>query len=201
MGGRLDSTNVVSPEISVITNIGMDHTQFLGSKLTEIATEKAGIIKAQTPVVIGLTQNEIKPIFIDRASQVSAPIYFTENEFKIELSDEALSEDNCLIYMITDTVRNKSILIKTPLTAIYQRSNIMTSLQAVKILKTKGFIITDEDICQGHLKIKKQTGLLGRWQELKKNPLTICDIGHNLDGISEVIKQITRRNSITCILL
>lgn len=164
LGGRLDSTNIITPLVSVITNIGKDHTQFLGETLELIAVEKAGIIKNSVPVVIGETQQETQQIFIDKAKQCNTKIYFAD-----KLIDSVPDSD---------------------LKGIYQEKNKKTVLVAIQQLIDCGFTISENNIKRGLLNVVKNTGLLGRWQILSESPLTICDTGHNESGIKEVLKQI-----------
>ncbi|WP_111306680.1 bifunctional folylpolyglutamate synthase/dihydrofolate synthase [Confluentibacter sediminis] len=164
LGGRLDSTNIITPEISVITNIGLDHTQFLGDTLREIAFEKGGIIKQNIPVVIGETQVETKSVFMDLASKNNAKITFADKE-------------------IID-------VFKSDLKGIYQEKNIKTVLQTIKELKKKGFEINQNHIEMGLLQVVKNTGLMGRWQVLQQNPKVICDTAHNKEGLRYVMKQL-----------
>ena len=163
LGGRLDSTNIITPEISVITNIGLDHTQFLGETLPEIAFEKAGIIKNKIPVVIGEEQKEVKNVFLAKAEAVKAPIYFA-------------SED----------VNN----YKTDLLGDYQKKNTKTAVVAIK--KLKGFQISEENIKNGLLNVVKNTNLKGRWQVLQENPKVICDTAHNKEGLAIVLNQLKK---------
>nr|WP_246516195.1 folylpolyglutamate synthase/dihydrofolate synthase family protein [Aequorivita echinoideorum] len=163
MGGRLDSTNIIIPEISVITNIGLDHTQFLGNSLAKIAVEKAGIIKRNVPVVIGETHPETKPIFVDISSEKKAPIFFAE-----EMDSPNYVSD---------------------LKGIYQEKNKKTVVAALKILQ-KNWNISEKNIADGMASVVKNTGLLGRWQILNENPKIICDTGHNKDGLKLVLKQL-----------
>lgn len=167
MGGRLDSTNIITPVVSVITNIGLDHTQFLGNTLEKIAIEKAGIIKPGIPVVIGETQNETKQVFIETAGEKKSPVFFADQ----------LIKDNPY---------------PTSLKGNYQRKNTKTVLQAISVLKNSGFEISEENIRNGFLNVIDNTGLMGRWQTLSHSPLTICDVGHNKDGIKEVVSQIMK---------
>ncbi len=166
LGGRLDSTNIITPEVSVITNIGLDHTQFLGNTLGEIAVEKAGIIKLNTPVVIGETQNETTNVFKSIAKNNNSQIVFADN--------------------------NISAIYQSDLIGSYQTKNIKTVLQTIKILQNKGFKITQKNIEKGLQRVIKNTGLLGRWQVLHKNPKVICDTGHNRDGLIYVMKQLSQ---------
>ncbi|TYB74386.1 bifunctional folylpolyglutamate synthase/dihydrofolate synthase [Bizionia saleffrena] len=164
LGGRLDSTNIISPELSVITNIGLDHTQFLGNSLHAIAKEKGGIIKQKTPVVIGETQDEIKAVFKAIAEEQQASITFADS-FK------------------TKTYRSD-------LTGSYQVKNIKTVLECVKQLQNKGFHISEGALNQGLLSVVKNTGLLGRWQILQLQPKVICDTAHNTAGLTYTITQL-----------
>lgn len=168
MGGRLDSTNVIIPEVSVITNIGLDHTQFLGNTLEAIAFEKGGIIKPNVPVVIGETQSETKPVFETLARKSNADITFADKEI-----NEVYESD-----LIGD----------------YQIKNIKTVIQTVKELQNKKYIITQKHIEDGLLNVKKNTGLLGRWQILNENPKVICDTGHNREGLNYVMLQLLNEN-------
>ncbi|MCT8338760.1 bifunctional folylpolyglutamate synthase/dihydrofolate synthase [Flavobacteriaceae bacterium TK19130] len=164
MGGRLDSTNVIIPEVSVITNIGFDHTAFLGNTLAEIAGEKGGIIKKKVPVVIGETVSETKQVFQKIASKRSAPIIFAETE--------EIPEYDC------------------DLVGIYQRKNKRTARVALGIFQQNDWTISEEHIVEGFKKVVPNTGLLGRWQVLHQNPTVICDTAHNKEGLAYVIKQL-----------
>ncbi|MGC6429492.1 MAG: bifunctional folylpolyglutamate synthase/dihydrofolate synthase [Jejuia sp.] len=164
MGGRLDSTNIITPEVSVITNIGLDHTQFLGDTLELIAGEKAGIIKKNVPVVIGETQKETKPVFDKKAK---------ENSCEIVYADKMVGA----IY--------ESDMIGT-----YQSKNIKTAVQTIKELKYKGYMISEAQIKKGFLNVVKNTGLLGRWQILNNQPKVVCDTGHNREGLTYVMQQL-----------
>ena len=164
MGGRLDSTNIVTPEVSVITNIGYDHTQFLGETLPEIAFEKAGIIKKNVPVVIGEYQEEIFSVFEKIAKEKSAPLFLASKK--------------------VDTI------YASDLKGAYQVHNIKTVLQTIEVLKTKGFVISEENKQNGLQKVVANTGLLGRWQVLNEQPKVICDTAHNAEGLAYVLKQL-----------
>ncbi len=168
LGGRLDSTNIITPEVSVITNIGLDHTQFLGDTLEKIALEKAGIIKPKVPVVIGETQTETKTIFKDVAQK---------NASKITFADQEVSK-----------------VFKSDLKGSYQSKNIITVLQTIKQLQQKGYIISKKQIQEGLLHVVKNTGLMGRWQQIHSNPKVICDTAHNKDGLAYVMKQVSEED-------
>ena len=164
LGGRLDSTNIITPEISIITNIGFDHIQFLGETLPEIAFEKAGIIKQHIPVVIGEYQKEIFQVFEEIAAKKEAPLFLV--------------------------AKNISNNYKTDLKGSYQINNVKTAVQAVNVLIDKGYNISEENIKEGLLNVVKNTGLLGRWQLLNEKPKAICDTGHNKEGLQYIIKQL-----------
>ncbi|MFP9100704.1 bifunctional folylpolyglutamate synthase/dihydrofolate synthase [Flavobacterium sp. RHBU_24] len=163
MGGRLDSTNIIRPLLSVITNIGMDHTQFLGNTITKIAGEKAGIIKRDVPAVIGEYTNETRLVFEAKAVEMDAPLFFTADK-TVNIYESALKGN-------------------------YQQNNIKTVLQSVEILK-QHFSISEENIKSGLLNVIKNTGLRGRWEQIHTNPTAIADTAHNSHGLKPVIEQV-----------
>jgi len=191
MGGRLDSTNVISPLVSVITNIGLDHTQFLGNTLKEIAGEKAGIIKPQTPIVIGQTNSETIPVFRAKAAEMISPIYFADEEFEVRNAKYAVTDRPKLSFDVFYKGKLYLENIESPLAGSYQPHNILTVIQTAQILKALGWETGFENIRTGIENVILNTGFAGRWQMLQRSPLTICDIGHNVDGIKEVIKQLS----------
>ncbi len=164
LGGRLDSTNIIIPEVSVITNIGLDHIQFLGNTLEKIAFEKGGIIKRNIPVVVGETQNETTAVFENLAH---------ENNSKIVFADQEIIEG-----------------YKTDLLGSYQIKNVKTVVQAVKELQLKGFNVSEKQLKKGLLNTVKNTGLLGRWQIIREVPKVVCDTGHNREGLTHVMEQV-----------
>lgn len=187
LGGRLDSTNVIMPELSVITNISLDHVNMLGNTLEEIAGEKAGIIKPNTPVVIGETQSETKDVFIKKAQECNAPIYFAD---QIVDCDKVHVES--LDYQKFDIWKNNELYIEAvefPLLGYYQKKNLATVICAVEILKEK-FNIDKKDIINGLEFVVKNTNLMGRWQVLSRQPLVIADTGHNVGGVKEITMQL-----------
>jgi len=188
MGGRLDSTNICNPVIIAITNIGFDHTQFLGDTLEKIAIEKAGIFKQEIPIVIGKKQSEIKDIFLARANLLKAPITFVEDN--VELKFLETTDRNNRYFDIW--FENEMLVEKatSPLLANYQEENIATSIQIIMDLMLEGVHVSKEEIKDGLANIIKNTSLKGRWQIIDKNPLTICDTGHNTEGIKAVMQQI-----------
>lgn len=165
MGGRLDSTNIITPEASVITNIGLDHTQFLGDTLEKVATEKAGIIKTGIPVIIGETLPETKPLFEKIASERNAEIIFAE----------------------TVTVNGYISDLK----GNYQQKNMKTVLASLRVLQKRGWTISGENIQNGLKNTVKNTGLMGRWQVLRQGPKIICDTAHNREGLQMVVNQLS----------
>ncbi|MBB2150934.1 bifunctional folylpolyglutamate synthase/dihydrofolate synthase [Pedobacter gandavensis] len=187
LGGRIDSTNIINPELSVITNISLDHTNILGTTLPEIATEKAGIIKKNVPIVIGETQPETKDIFIKKATETNSPIYFADQELQLQLLQNTGKHLNVAISNGTTTLYPH---LELDLNGSYQRKNILTVVEAIQILKQLGFQIDNEAVYTALKNVKGITGLQGRWQMLSENPLVICDTGHNIAGITEVMKNI-----------
>lgn len=191
MGGRLDSTNIINPELSIITNISMDHVKFLGDSLEKIAGEKAGIIKPKIPVVIGESQSETNDVFLKKAKECNSPIYFADQIFKCK----KIHIDS-FDYQIFDIWKNNTLYfkdVKYPLLGYYQKKNLTTIICAIELLK-KSFKLDADHIYNGLKYVVKNTNLMGRWQILGKNPLIIADIGHNVGGIKETMIQL---NSIT----
>ncbi len=185
LGGRLDATNILSPILSIITNISLDHTQFLGTSLSEIAYEKAGIIKEGTPVVIGAIHPETKPVFEQQAGEKSAPLYFAEEmELVQSIKDKADGLE----------VESKDFgSLSFPLAGLAQHSNVATILSSVKILKdVLGWELEKEAVQKGFERLIEQTKLLGRWQQLATKPKTFCDTGHNESGIQLVVEHMQR---------
>lgn len=190
LGGRLDSTNIIHPILSVITNIGFDHMNLLGNTLEKIATEKAGIIKTKAPVVIGETQKSIKHIFIDKAKQLNSNIYFADENYSVK---KTINSNSNLSDKLFDVYLNKKLIFKKtklPLLGYYQKKNLVTVLNSIDVLNTIGVKINEKNVRKGLTNTIKNTGLMGRWQILQKQPLVICDVGHNKDGIGEITKQL-----------
>lgn len=183
MGGRLDCTNIITPRLSVITNISLDHTQFLGCTISQIACEKAGIIKSDIPVVIGEYCDESKDIFEKKAKEVSAPIIFAEDHpcFKEYRFDDC----GGIEYKTFDFG-----CINAELEGIYQIKNTNTILTAIKVLIKLGYKISNDDVRLGFCKVCKNTGLMGRWQILNRKPFVVCDAGHNIGGIKYIVEQL-----------
>lgn len=188
LGGRLDSTNVIQPLCSVITNISFDHAALLGNTLEKIATEKAGIIKANTPVIIGETQEEIQKVFFQKAEQNKAPIVFADKIWNVQNPRFAQKQK---LFLAMDAISsNQSLILESELLGLYQQKNIPPVLCAVESLTQQGFFIDDNHIKEGIKNVVSKTGLLGRWQILSNKPLVIADTGHNEAGVKQVLEQI-----------
>lgn len=184
LGGRLDCTNIIQPDLCVITNISFDHTQFLGNTLAKIAGEKAGIIKPHTPVVIGETTPETKPVFKAKAEQEEAPIVFAEEEHL--LLDSRHDESGQYVYQTADYAD-----LKGELGGLCQEKNTNTLLSAIRQLKQAGYRFGEADVRNGFARVCELTGLQGRWQRLANRPAVVCDTGHNVGGIQYIVKQLS----------
>ncbi len=167
LGGRLDCTNIIRPDLCVITNISFDHVQFLGNTLEKIAREKAGIIKRGVPVVIGETTPETRPVFEAKAKETDAPIYFAEDCDREDYPD-----------------------IEFELKGLYQKKNKQTLLTALPLLKEAGYHIDEQAVRSGFAHVTSLTGLMGRWQKLQNSPTLVCDTGHNVGGIRYIVEQL-----------
>ena len=185
LGGRLDSTNIIHPEVSLITNIGMDHMNILGNTLEEIALEKAGVIKDNTPVVISETNWVTAPVFCAKAAECHAPIVFADQRYEVK----AISRKPAIQDVAVEREKETSTYT-LDLTGTYQTKNILGVLATVEILRAKGYAIAEEALCHGLANVQRLTGFQGRWQTLSTDPWIICDTGHNEDGIKEVAKNL-----------
>lgn len=186
LGGRLDSTNIISPVLSVITNISLDHMQFLGDTPEKIAFEKAGIIKPNTPVVIGEAEGGVKNVFLEKAKKENAPIFFAD---QISPIDSFEKSDGKYIFQ-TDTYPD----LVGELGGDAQLKNANTVLTAVQKLQEMGVFIDARSVYAGFAAVTKLTGLMGRWQVLGQNPTVVCDTGHNVGGIRYVVEQLQHEN-------
>lgn len=184
MGGRLDSTNIITPLLSVITNIGMDHMKFLGDTEEKIAWEKAGIIKPGIPVLIGESNAQTRPVFEQKAAENQAPIYWAEEAAHCEKA-----EDDCFNLK---TGTGQWMHLYTPLTGEYQTKNIQCVFAAYELLQTQIPGLTEAHFRLGLTNVLTNTGLRGRWEKLQSKPDLICDIGHNAHGFKEILKSIER---------
>ena len=170
LGGRLDCTNIIRPDLCIITNISFDHTQYLGNTLAKIAGEKAGIIKSGIPVVIGETTPETKPVFLNKAREVNAPIFLAEENDREDYPG-----------------------VESELKGLYQKKNTRTLLTALPLLKEAGYRIDEQIVRNGFARVCELTGLMGRWQKLQEFPTLICDTGHNVGGITYIVEELKQQ--------
>ena len=189
LGGRLDSTNVINPILSIITNIGFDHTNLLGNTLEQISFEKAGIIKENTPVIIGESLPQTKNVFDFKASEMNVRPIYAEALYQVDKID---SNENTATYNVTDKSNLHSEVFELDLMGAYQMKNLKTVLAAEKMLHHLGFNISNENEKYALANVKKLTGMCGRWDVLSQSPTVIHDVGHNKDGITEIINQLKR---------
>ncbi|MFY7965426.1 MAG: bifunctional folylpolyglutamate synthase/dihydrofolate synthase [Chitinophagaceae bacterium] len=187
LGGRLDSTNIISPELSIITNIGLDHTNLLGDTLEKIAYEKAGIIKQNTPVVIGEYLSQTKNVFINKANAAKASIFFSQDNYSIKSYSNNINNLNVVISRKDD---GHEEIYSLDLTGLYQTKNLITVLESCHQLRKLGWKIDDDSIKKAVSETKKITGLMGRWQCVNEKPTVILDVGHNVDGIKQIVHQL-----------
>lgn len=191
LGGRLDSTNIITPLLSLITNISFDHTDILGDTLPKIAFEKAGIIKKNIPVVISERNHETENVFMEKAKIENAEIFFAEDDYKV-LDTE---EENLFLKMkILELSNNQIFEIESQLVGAYQTKNILGVLKSVEVLNRKNFNLSSSAIFEGIKNVITQTGLQGRWQVLSTKPLMICDTAHNVAGFSQVVESLQKIN-------
>ena len=189
LGGRLDSTNVVLPEVSVITNISYDHMNLLGNTLEKIAKEKAGIIKRDVPVIIGESQPEISHVFVQKASSQRAPIMFADKVFSVRKWDVS---DVPSPHVVADLGGRAGyrVTVRSSLIGDYQKKNFVTVIAVLEELRRLGWNVDELAMRKGFRDVAETTGLLGRWQTIGKNPPVIADTGHNEGGIREIISQL-----------
>jgi dihydrofolate synthase/folylpolyglutamate synthase len=187
LGGRLDSTNIIHPEISLITNISFDHVSLLGDTLDKIAFEKAGIIKSNVPAIIGSYTAETKPVFLSKAAEVGTTLQFASDQYQVE---NLHTSDDELVFSVLEQGKLCYKDLKLDLSGSYQQYNVPGVIAAVEQLKARGFKIEQAHVYNALRQVKKLTGLQGRWQTLSLQPRVICDTGHNLAGITEVLKNI-----------
>jgi dihydrofolate synthase/folylpolyglutamate synthase len=187
LGGRLDSTNIIMPELSIITNIGWDHMNILGNSLEEIATEKAGIIKEKVPVVIGETVPETKPIFEHKAKENDAAVSWAEDNYKVAnvvLHPESLS-------ILYQKKNGEYFPVETDMPGIYQVQNVRTVLTAVDVLASQ-WLLPNEAVLQGLKEVRLRTGLGGRWEVIAQHPTTVLEVAHNEAGVAKMLEHISR---------
>ncbi|MFW5778337.1 MAG: bifunctional folylpolyglutamate synthase/dihydrofolate synthase [Bacteroidota bacterium] len=199
LGGRLDSTNIIHPELSVITNIGMDHTNLLGDTLEKIAFEKAGIIKENTPVVVGKTREKAKKVFTESASKKNASLFFAEEHYQIESYKQLWDEKkkaHLLNIVLNDKENSNRLEVKSDLPGLYQADNIVTVLKAIDVIRKQGkYSISQKAIIKGLGNVISNTNIAGRWQTLSNHPRIICDTGHNADGITKIVENLKMMNA------
>lgn len=191
LGGRLDSTNIINPDLSVITNIGLDHTAILGETLAEIAAEKAGIIKRNKPVVVGERNAETDDVFVQKARAQQAALSFAEDKYKVI---ESLIASDDLLDVTLETSDGERLEKTFSLTGYCQHKNLVTILAAVDELRQVGYEITDDHVREGLENVQEYTGLQGRWQRIATQPDMIADTGHNAHGIRYVAQQLNESN-------
>lgn len=189
LGGRLDCTNIISPDLCIITNISLDHTQFLGSTITDIAREKSGIIKRGTTVIIGEATEETRKVFTEKANKEGAPIIFAQDE---DVLQNAILTQEGIEYTTTDYGN-----FIGELCGDYQQKNTRTILTALRELLKKDYKISKGNIHKGFAGVCRLTGFMGRWQKISDNPHIVCDAGHNIGGIEYITKQLARQECDT----
>jgi len=192
MGGRLDSTNVLQPEVSVITNIGLDHMRFLGHTMPDIAREKAGIIKENTPLVIGRRQPEVQEVFTETASRMGAPLTVASDQYRVKNYRQiSLHGMPCLEADVLYAGKTQSYCLDLP--GEYQLENLITVLATVDLLRSREeWTVSGKALQEGLQRVKRNTGMQGRWQQIGSNPVIICDTGHNREGITHIIRQLRK---------
>lgn len=186
LGGRLDSTNVITPEVSLITNIGMDHKDLLGDTLEQIAFEKAGIIKPGVPVVISERQAAVSPVFQDKAEVTGSELTYASDRYRA-----AWRPDGTLDVWKGSHLQWEALPL--PLKGVYQQKNVPGVLSVCDVLTARGYALTIDTIRDGLVNVVTQTHLKGRWQKLQEQPLVVCDTGHNAEGVAEVMQQIRQQ--------
>lgn len=187
LGGRLDSTNIITPLISLITNISLDHQSLLGADLASIAAEKAGIIKPHVPAVISRTQPAVKPVFQQKARETASLLLFADQHYQVETLH---TDQQKQYYLVQEDGRLRFQHLALDLLGEYQRYNLPGVLTTVDLLRDQGYRLTDLDIAAALARVKTLTGFKGRWQILNQKPLTICDTAHNIDGVQQVVRQL-----------
>lgn len=190
LGGRLDSTNIILPELSVITNIGWDHMNILGDTLEKIASEKAGIIKPNVPVIIGETSNITSPVFIQKSSQENSSIVFADQQ--VTISSWKYDKQHKLDIVLSE--HNRTTALSLDLPGLYQLKNIPAVWMAVRQLQKQGWKIEDQIAIDALAQVRKLTHLHGRWEIIQTDPMLVLDVGHNVDGINQILYQLEHTN-------
>jgi dihydrofolate synthase / folylpolyglutamate synthase len=187
LGGRLDSTNIITPQLSIITNIGWDHMNLLGDSLEKIASEKAGIIKKSIPVVVGETLPETKPVFEEKANTMQAPLHFAYNEFQVTRKKTI---DHKLVVEVKENKTKNDFQYTLDLPGVYQTKNILTVLSSVRQLQEQGWNISEEHVQKALATTRQINGLHGRWEVIHEHPTVVMDVGHNEDGVTQIVTQL-----------
>ncbi len=188
LGGRLDSTNIITPRLSIITNISLDHTEFLGNDLASIAREKGGIIKQGVPLVIGRSEPPWESVLFEMAREKEAPVSMASYRYKPLF--HTLRPDGAMILRINDSHNNSTVTLTSDLSGLYQQENLITALSSFDQLKLAGWNLPEAAIKEGLASVVENTGIMGRWQTIGHNPRSLCDTAHNQAGISAVMEQI-----------
>lgn len=196
LGGRLDSTNVIKPELSIITNIGFDHMALLGNTIEAIASEKAGIIKKETPIIIGESSPASKNVFEEKAKNENAPLYFAEDflqhkSFQNNWSSALFEFTQPFIHLLDAPLFAKNFTIESDLPGKYQAKNLKSVLVAAQLLSTMGWKLTATKVAKALLNIQKNTGLMGRWECIQSSPKVVLDVAHNEHGIQALLEQLS----------
>jgi len=190
LGGRLDSTNIITPEVSVITNIAMDHMEFLGPTLSSIAREKGGIIKEGVPLILGRAGEETEQLLLGMAEEKSAPVFLAYRAY--EPLFQTFNREMKSLFRIRDHVTDAVETITCDLNGAYQMENLITALTTLRILQEQEWKVPERAVEAGFSKVTANTGILGRWQTIGENPRSICDTAHNPDGIQQVVRQLAQ---------
>ncbi len=188
LGGRLDSTNIITPVLSIITNISLDHTEFLGSDLPSIAREKGGIIKEGVPVVLGRSEEAYEGILADMARAKNAPLVRAQQAYTPVF--HTLNQEGNMILRLQNMDSGALESYTCDLAGLYQQENLVTTLASIQQVQKLGWVVTPSSIEEGFARVTTQTGIMGRWQTIGHNPRSICDTAHNADGIAAIMEQI-----------
>lgn len=190
IGGRLDSTNIIKPVVSIITNIGLDHISFLGDTLEKVAGEKAGIIKSGVPIIIGEDKEETAQVFLDKAAEMDSPFCFAERRFKKRVFDNS---DYCQEMSVRNEQSGTTFNVSLDLMGEYQQENVLSVFSSLQVL-TPLFNLPKDAIVSGLANVVKNTKLRGRWEIIQNSPKVICDTGHNKEGITLVVNQLKKQS-------
>lgn len=191
LGGRLDSTNIITPEVSVITNIGYDHMHLLGNTLPEIAQEKAGIIKADVPLVVGERQEQVAGVFQSKAQSTNTAIFFAPDHFRVQ---QYTPEPTRLLVQLEQRDTAQVLALELDLPGVYQLKNLQTALMTIEVLQQQGWPITNEHLRAALRNVKGLTGLMGRWDVLRSQPMVVVEVAHNTDGMQALLQHLSQQS-------